>query len=245
MASPGGEKMDRGLGTTAMRNALRSCDSMEIRQYRRGWWQEFFCCQTKSDFQYLNGKEVVLKSKEDFNFCCRCWFAPCHSFDMTLVGEQTNFEVLEVNRPFRCCMSTGKCCCKQEATIFSGENHLGDIKETCWWFVPSFKVYNEEEKGVYIIRPPTCCFNMCVNCCPGGKCPCPYGCCMIPCEVYDSEGEKLVGTMAKIPKKSFKEVYNEINYYKVDFPDNATIDEKGLLLGSSILINALYFEHTE
>jgi len=58
---------------------------------------------------------------------------------------------------------------------------------------------------------------------------------------------KLVcsGTMAKIPKKSFKEVYNEINYYKVDFPDNATIDEKGLLLGSSILINALYFEHTE
>jgi hypothetical protein len=53
------------------------------------------------------------------------------------------------------------------------------------------------------------------------------------------------GTMAKIPKKSFKEVYNEINYYKVDFPDNATIDEKGLLLGSSILINALYFEHTE
>jgi hypothetical protein len=51
--------------------------------------------------------------------------------------------------------------------------------------------------------------------------------------------------MAKIPKKTFKEVFNEINYYKIDFPDNATTDRKGLLLGSSILINALYFEHTE
>jgi hypothetical protein len=51
--------------------------------------------------------------------------------------------------------------------------------------------------------------------------------------------------MAKIPKKTLKECYNEINYYKIDFPDNATTDRKGLLLGSSILINALYFEHSE
>jgi len=72
---------------------------------------------------------------------------------------------------------------------------------------------------------------------------------MIPCEVYalenGFEGKEPVGRMAKIPKKTFKEVFNEINYYKIDFPDNATTDRKGLLLGSSILINALYFEHTE
>ncbi len=51
--------------------------------------------------------------------------------------------------------------------------------------------------------------------------------------------------MAKIPKKTFKECFNEINYYKIDFPETATNDQKGLLLGSSILVNALYFEHSE
>ena len=51
--------------------------------------------------------------------------------------------------------------------------------------------------------------------------------------------------MAKIPKATFKEVFNEINNYKIDFPNSATTKEKGLLLGSSILINALYFEHSE
>ena len=53
------------------------------------------------------------------------------------------------------------------------------------------------------------------------------------------------GRMAKIPKQTLRECYNEINYYKVDFPENATTDQKGLLLGSSILVNALYFEHSE
>ena len=51
--------------------------------------------------------------------------------------------------------------------------------------------------------------------------------------------------MAKIPKETFKETFNEINYYKIDFPENATTNEKGLLLGSSILVNALYFENSE
>lgn len=53
------------------------------------------------------------------------------------------------------------------------------------------------------------------------------------------------GRMAKIPKETFKETFNEINTYKIDFPVVATTNEKGLLLGSSILINALYFEHSE
>lgn len=245
---PGGEVMDRGAAD-AMRETLESCNSMEIRHYRRGWWQEFFCCQTKSDFRYYNGKELVAKSKEDFAFVCRCCLGPCHAFDMTITDSNSGTDFLEVNRPFRICPGTGKCFCKQEATVFNGDDHLGDIQENCWWFVPSFKVMDPEENGVYTIRPPTCCFDMCVDCCPGGKNPCPHGFCMIPCDVYPMKdgvvGKDPVATMAKIPKQTFKECFHEINYYKVDFPDKATTDEKGLLLGSSILINAIYFEHSE
>ena len=176
--------MDRGLGTDVMRSTLGSCDSMEIRHYRRGWCQEFFCCISRSDFKYLaNGKELVARSKEDFTFLCRCCLGPCHSFDMTIADTKTGSDFIEINRPFRICPGTGKCCCKQEATIFSGDEHLGDIKETCWWCVPSLEVFDETEKRVYKIRPPTCWFGMCVDCFADGN-PCPHGCCMIACEVY-------------------------------------------------------------
>lgn len=252
-STPEGETMDRGLGlgTDAMRNTLGSCETMEIRQGRRGWLQECFCCITKSDFKYLDGGKTVAKSKEDFSFVCRCCFAPCHPFDMTITDTtSSNSKFLEINRPARCCLGTCKCCCKQEATVFSGDDHLGDIRESCWWFVPQFKVYDHNEKEVYVIHPPTCCDGMCMDCTPDGENPCPHGCCMIPCDVYPiakngTEGMDRVGRMAKIPKETFKDTFNEINYYKIDFPSEATVNQKGLLLGSSILINALYFEHSE
>mmetsp|Transcript_33992 Transcript_33992/g.80021 ORF Transcript_33992/g.80021 Transcript_33992/m.80021 type:complete len:262 (-) Transcript_33992:131-916(-) len=247
--APGSESMDRGLVTDAMSNTLESCETMEIRHYRRGWIQEFFCCITRSDFKFFNEGKKVATSKEDFAFVCRCCFGPCHPFDMTIKDKETDTQFLEINRPSRCCMGTTKCCCRQEATIFSGDEHLGDIQETCWCCVPKFKVYDQDENELYIIRPPTCCGNMCIDCMPDEKCPCPHGCCMIPCDVYTiqngAEGFKPIGRMAKIPKKTFKETFNEINYYKVDFPQDATTNEKGLLLGSSLLINALYFEHSE
>ena len=167
-----------------MNAMLGSCKSMEIQHARRGWWQEFFCCITRSDFKYLIGKEVVAKSKEDFSFCARCWCAPCHSFDMIIADTKSDSEFIEINRPGRCCLAQGKPCCYQEAYIFSGDKHLGDIKENCWFFVPSFKVTDPTGKGNYVIRPPTCCFGGCVNCCAGGKCPCPHGFCMIPCDVH-------------------------------------------------------------
>lgn len=247
---PAGETMDRTLATDGLRNVFESCETMEIRHSRRGWLQEFFCCITKSDFKYLDGgKTVVAKSKEDFVFVCRCCFAPCHPFDMTITDTSLNSDFLEVNRPSRCCMGNLKCCCKQEATIFSGDDHLGDIRESCWWFVPQFEVYDHNEEQVYAIRPPTCCNGMCMDCTPDGNHPCPHGCCMTPCDVYPiangAEGMDPVGRMAKIPKETFKEVFNEINYYKIDFPDEASTNQKGLLLGSSILINALYFENSE
>ncbi len=53
------------------------------------------------------------------------------------------------------------------------------------------------------------------------------------------------GRMGKIPKETFCDTYNEINYYEIEFPEGASTSQKGMLLGSSILINALYFENSE
>jgi len=246
-------------GTDVMKNTLQSCETIEIRQDRRGWLQECFCCITKSDFRYLtndgsSSKSIeIARSKEEFTFPCRCCFAPCHAFDMTIKDTNKDTgpeEFLEVNRPFRCCVGTCKCCCNQEATIFSGDDHLGDIRESFWCCVPTFKVYDNEKQEIYMIRPPTCWNGMCIDCTgPEGDkhlC-CPHGCCMIPCDIYPSSDEDTdrIGRMAKIPKKTLRETYNETNYYKIQFPNDATTNQKGLLLGSSILINALYFENSE
>jgi hypothetical protein len=51
--------------------------------------------------------------------------------------------------------------------------------------------------------------------------------------------------MAKIPKATFCDTYNEINYYQIDFPEGAPVNHKGLLTGASLLINAVYFENSE
>lgn len=248
------QRIGLGLGTDVMKDTLQSCETIEIRQDRRGCLQECFCCLTKSDFRYLNGKKTIAKSKEEFSFVCRCCFAPCHAFDMTITDSPNSSdepeEFLEVNRPFRCCPGTCKCCCQQEATVFSGDDHLGDIRESFWWCVPQFKVYDDNNEEIYVIRPPTCWNGMCIDCTGSdGNHPCPHGCCMVPCDIYPSSDEDAdvdrIGRMAKIPKETFRETFNETNYYKIEFPKEATTDRKGLLLGSSILINALYFENSE
>lgn len=137
--------MDRG--TDLMRGTFEDCKKMEIRHGRRGWLQECICCITKSDFKYYDttlnevpdnniNKHNVAESKEEFNFCCRCCIGPCHSFDMTVkapgVPVTQNPEIIEVNRPCRLPMMPCKCCCFQEATVFSGDDDLGEIREACW-----------------------------------------------------------------------------------------------------------------
>ncbi|KAG7353962.1 scramblase [Nitzschia inconspicua] len=242
-----GETMDRGDGLLASK--LQNCEKLEIRQGRRGWLQECLCCVTKSSFSYYNGEKEIAQSKEEFSFLCRCCFAPDHAFDMTVHPVEGGDGFLEINRPCKICPAPLKCFCHSEATIFSGEHDLGEIRETCWWSVPQFKVYDHNEEEVYIIQPPTCCDGMCVDCFSEG-CPCPHGCCIIPCNIYAghtpvTNSTEPVGRMAKIPKKSFCDTYNETNYYVVEFPEGASVNHKGLLAGASLLINAVYFENSE
>lgn len=51
--------------------------------------------------------------------------------------------------------------------------------------------------------------------------------------------------MAKIPKATFCDTYNETNYYQIEFPEGSSPSNKGLLTGASLLINAVYFENSE
>jgi hypothetical protein len=141
-------------------------------------------------------------------------------------------EIVTVDRPFRCASGSCKCCCYQEATFSSGGAELGRAKEvsistpelfasvlenhltmphsslflqTCWFCVPSLKVFDHTGNQLYLVHPPTCCGGCCVNCCAEGN-PCGKGCCkesfrIFPADAGNTNGDApYLGMIMKKPK---------------------------------------------
>jgi hypothetical protein len=152
----------------------------------------------------------------------------------------TEAEIVTVNRPFRCCVYSCKCCCYQEATVTSGGNELGSVKETCWFCVPSLKVFDNQGKQIYLVHSPTCCGGMCINCCAEGN-PCGKGCCKQSFRIYDPDladtngDAPYLGMILKKPKSLAVEVLTDANAFEIEFPKNATVDQKGIILGLGLL----------
>lgn len=98
------------------------------------------------------------------------------------------------------------------------------------------------------MHPPTCCGGCCVNCCAEGN-PCfGKGCCKLPFHIFDYEekdtagNENYIGKILKKPKSLMTEMFTDANAFDVDFPKDATPAQKGMLVGSAIFMNAIYFE---
>jgi hypothetical protein len=71
------EKMDRGDGgccTDTCRAHLGNTTKCNVRQTRRGWWQELIGCDAKSEFSYFNavGTKVATSLEESGWFCRVC-----------------------------------------------------------------------------------------------------------------------------------------------------------------------------
>lgn len=98
------------------------------------------------------------------------------------------------------------------------------------------------------MHQPTCCGGMCVNCCAEGN-PCGgRGCCKVPFHVFNYDdkntngSDAYMGKILKKPKSAMAEVFSDAETFDVDFPKGATPAQKGLLVGTAILVNAIFFE---
>ena len=163
----------------------------------------------------------------------------------------TEAELLAVDRPCACAAGSCKCCCYQSATFTSGGNALGSIVETCYFCVPSFKINDAAGKQVYLLHPPTCCCGMCMNCCTEGN-PCGRGCCKVPFWIFDAAVTNTnggnathLGMILKKPKSIATEVFTDANAFEVKFPEAATVEQKAVLVGTAIFLNAVFFEGKE
>lgn len=156
------ETMDRG--TDALKSHVANISQMDIRQTCRGWLQECCGCESRSEFKYFVDGTQVAQSLEDGNCCCRCWCGPCHPFTMEVKELNTDAEMLTFDRPCACCVSSCKCCCRQKATVTSGGQPMGSLKEQCWCCIPTFTLLDRKGQPVYTMHQPTC-LGCCVNPC--------------------------------------------------------------------------------
>ena len=242
-------KMDRG--SAPLKAHLEGTSEMHIRQTRRGCFQELLGCEAKTEFKYFIGNDQVAQSLDDDDCLCRIFCSPCHPFTTVIKELNTDAELLTVDRPFACPIGGCKCCLYQEADFTSDGQKLGNIKETFYCCVPRFDIFDDEAKLLYKLHQPTCCGGMCVNCCAEGN-PCTSkGCCKESFRVYDANQEETdgdapyLGYIMKKPKSAMVEIFTDADAFDVKFPENATVAQKGILVGTAIFINATFFENQD
>jgi hypothetical protein len=131
-STPGKNAMDRG--SNALKSHCSECEQMEIRQTRRGWFQELVGCDAKTEFKYFIGSDQIATSVEESDTCCRVCCTAIHPFKMVVKELNTDAEMVSVDRPCACAIEPCKCCCYQKASFTSDGQDIGRIEEQfyCW-----------------------------------------------------------------------------------------------------------------
>lgn len=226
--------------------------SMSIRQTRRGWFQECLGCEAVDEFKWFDttdGKEAEIgMSLEESPCFSRMCCGGCHEFDMVAKEAGTEEEIVSMNRPWACNVSPCKCCLYNKMSFSYKGTPLGQIEETCWVCVPRMNITDASGSPVYKVHSPTCLGGICVNCCAEGNPCCGKGCCKVPFYIYPAtqedtdNGAPFVGKIVKVPKSLAVEFFTDAEAYDVIFPEDATNEQKAIIAGSAVWINANFFE---
>lgn len=117
-----------------MKAHFAGATTLDMRQTRKGWFQECFGCEANTEFKIFIGDQQIAHALEESDCFCRICCNSCHPFKMSVKELNTEAELLNFERPTRCCSDPCKCCCYQEGIISSGGQELGSIQETCWFW---------------------------------------------------------------------------------------------------------------
>lgn len=193
-----------------------------------------------------NKDEKYLYALEDSHCLCRVIpaFKPIRPFQINaywpgaIAPTDPKFAVYD--RPLRCSVGFCKCCCYQEITSTADGKIIGSTIETMQACVPKLAVKDAQGDIKYLLHMPTCCGGMCIDVCAGGCCSC-----KIPFYLYDpaqDEPGKHVGEITKVFGGLKKELFTDADTFKIIYPPNIDGAMKANLLGSTFLINQLFFE---
>lgn len=225
---------------------------MSIRQTRKGWLQECFGCEAADEFKWFNitdGQNLhIATSLEESDCFMRMCCGGCHDFTMEVKEERSGEVIMSMHRPMACNVGPCKCCCYNKMDFSSGGKALGSIVEECFVCVPRMSILDGDGRKVYKVHQPTCCMGVCVDPCAEGNPCCGKGCCKVPFHIFPGDqsdtdnGAPNVGKILKVPKSLRTEMFTDSEAFDVSFPEDATTEQKALIAGSSVWINANFFE---
>jgi len=229
-----------------------STQKMSIRQTRKGWLQECIGCEAVSEFKWFettDGKDAQFAtSVEDSSCPARFLCCGCHEFSMVVNEAGTKNEIMTMHRPFACMPGACKCCCYQTMSFASGGKELGSIEEKYWYCIPRLEIKDGQGNAVYKVHPPTCCMGMCINICAEGNPCCGRGCCKVPFHIFPASqtdtdnGTPEIGKIVKVPKSLKTEFFTDADAFDLFFPQDSSVEQKALLAGTTIYLNANFFE---
>ena len=181
-----------------MQRAL-SPPAISVQQTRRGWCQECFGCEAKSEYKVYAGhlEEGEARDQnipqlghllEESPCILRCCCSASRPFTMpfTSGAEGQGAKVLEFRKgwslPICCLIPAGEgdpcqcpcCCCLPALETYAADGSLvGSTAYLCdaKLFVPKFVVRDHRGADKFLIRPDTCCCDCCVviRCDLGGR----------------------------------------------------------------------------
>lgn len=225
--------------------------SLSVRQTRRGWLMELCGCEAKDEFKWFDTTDEantqIATSLEDSNCFCRLCLCGCHEFTMDVKDLNTSDVIMSMHRPFGCLVSPCKCCCFNTMTMSANGRKIGSIEEEFYCCVPRMMVKDGEGRNIYKLHQPTCCGGICVDCCAEGK-NCMAVCCKVPFHIFPASqadtdnGAANVGKILKVPKSLMTEFFTDAEAFDVTFPEDASVEQKAVLAGSAVYLNANFFE---
>ena len=155
-------------------------------------------------------------------------------------GKAPGDPFVDYVRPMRCGPAPLKLCCHQKVVAKVDGKRVGSTKEACYCCVPSFNVLDAKHRKTHVVHQPTCCGGLLVDSCAIGLCSCHN-----VYHIYKADNDRMGHEVGSITKKwggVTKETLTDADTFSLVFPLEADANTRATLVGSTFLLNQLYFE---
>lgn len=186
------------------------------------------------------GKKLF-KCKEKSSFCAKqCMSSDCRPFQLKINLEDDSEEL--DNEPFllldRPCKCTYMCLNRPEMTVTWVEDgkseYVGKIRDPWTCFNIVNEIYDKDNNLRYLVDGSCCQIGM--------HCKGPLECCeTIDFDIKTPSGE-VVSTLQKRSPGCAKAMFSDADNFAVNFPANATKEDKALLMCTTLFLDFRYFE---
>ncbi|XP_076650913.1 phospholipid scramblase 2 isoform X2 [Halictus rubicundus] len=189
--------------------------------------EAFVGFETKNKYSVVNIRgEPVYYVAEESGICARLCLGTHRSCEFQVI-DSARREVLRMVRPYRC----DSCCCPcclQELEVYSGDTFLGSVSQDWSFWRPSFSIRNASGDTVLTIKGPW--FRCFVE---------------VTYKVKSADGQHTVGVIKKEWSGFGREFFTDADNFGISFPIDLDVKIKAVLLGACLLIDFMYFEHSQ